>query len=125
VSVRFAGYAAVFDAVDRGGDVVRKGAVQVAGKVPLLWQHVGAPVGEIEWLGEDTRGLRVIGRVADAALAGLVSGGAVNGLSFGYRVKAARRGRHREITQLELIEVSLVASPMQPLARVHAVDAGD
>jgi HK97 family phage prohead protease len=125
VSVRFAGYAAVFDAVDRGGDVVRKGAVRVEGKVPLLWQHGGAPVGEIEWLGEDTRGLRVIGRVEDAALAGLVSGGALNGLSFGYRVKAARRGRHREITQLELIEVSLVASPMQPLARVHAVDAGD
>jgi len=125
VSLRFAGYAAVFDAVDRGGDVIRKGAFRVAGGVPLLWQHSGKPVGEIEWLGEDSRGLRVIGRVEDARLAGLVSAGAVNGLSFGYRVREARRGRHREITQLELIEVSLVASPMQPLARVHAVEGGD
>ena len=121
-SLRFAGYAAVFDAVDRGGDVVRKGAFRVAGKVPLLWQHGGAPVGEIEWLGEDSRGLRVIGRVGDAKLAGLVSAGAVNGLSFGYRVRAAKRGRVREITALDLMEVSLVASPMQKLARVHAVE---
>ena len=57
---RFAGYAAVFDAPDRGGDVVRKGAFRVMRGVPLLWQHGGEPVGEIEWLGEDSRGLRVI-----------------------------------------------------------------
>ena len=124
MSLRFAGYAAVFDVVDRGGDVVRKGAVRVAGRVPLLWQHSGKPVGEIEWLGEDSRGLRVIGRVEDAKLAGLVGAGAVNGLSLGYWVREAKRGRHREITQLQLIEVSLVASPMQPLARVHAVACG-
>ena len=83
VSVRFAGYAAVFDAVDRGGDVVRRGAFRGVGRVPLLWQHSGTPVGEIEAVEEDSRGLRVIGRVEDARLAGLVSGGAVNGLSFG------------------------------------------
>jgi HK97 family phage prohead protease len=122
VSVRFAGYAAVFDAVDRGGDVVRKGAFRVAGKVPLLWQHGGKPVGEIEWLGEDSRGLRVIGRVEDARLAEMVAKRGVTGLSFGYRVREARRGRVREIRQLELMEVSLVVSPMQPLARVHAVE---
>lgn len=141
---RFAGYAAVFDAVDRGGDVVRKGAFRARGTVPLLWQHSGKPVGEIEWLGEDSRGLRVIGRVEDAKLAGLVEAGAVRGLSFGYRVRAARRGSigsnlprtfegcpgdsptrcYREITRLDLMEVSLVASPMQPLARVHAVESG-
>lgn len=120
--MRFAGYAAVFDAVDRGGDVVRRGAFAGAGKVPLLWQHRGAPVGEIETIGEDARGLRVIGRVEEAALAGLVRRGAVTGLSFGYRVTAARRCAVREITALDLLEVSLVASPMQPLARVHALD---
>ena len=122
--MRFAGYAAVFDAVDRGGDVVRPGAFRLAGRVPLLWQHGGASVGEIEWLGEDSRGLRVIGRVEDAKLARLVSAGAVNGLSFGYRVREAKRGRVREITALDLMEVSLVACPMQKLARVHAVARG-
>lgn len=122
MTVRFAGYAAVFDAVDRGGDVVRRGAFAGARAVPLLWQHAGAPVGEIEVIGEDKRGLRVIGRVAEGALAERLRAGAVTGLSFGYRVKEARRGSVREITSLDLVEVSLVASPMQPLARVHALD---
>lgn len=121
-AIRFAGYAAVFDAVDRGGDVVRKGAFSGAGKVPLLWQHQGVPVGEIEAIREDKRGLRVIGRVEAPGLAERLRSGAVTGLSFGYRVKEARRGKVREITALDLVEVSLVASPMQPLARVHALD---
>ncbi|MBX3563106.1 MAG: HK97 family phage prohead protease [Sphingomonas sp.] len=123
--VRFAGYASVFDAADRGGDIVRRGAFRVGGRIPLLWQHGGAPVGEIEWLGEDSRGLRVIGRVAEPGLAAAVARGGVTGLSFGYRVREARRGsRAREIKALDLVEVSLVANPMQPLARVHAVEAG-
>ena len=121
---RFAGYAALFDAPDRGGDVVRRGAFAGAGAVPLLWQHRGAPVGRIEAVAEDARGLRVIGCVEDAELARLVAAGAVAGLSFGYRVKASQQGARRELTALELVEVSLVAQPMQPLARVHAVEPG-
>lgn len=121
---RFAGYASVFDVADRGGDVVRKGAFRVRGGVPLLWQHGGVPVGEIERIEEDSRGLRVIGRVSEPRLAAAVAAGAVDGLSFGYRVREARRGQWRELLQVDLQEVSLVASPMQKLARVHAVDAG-
>jgi HK97 family phage prohead protease len=122
VSVRFAGYAAVFDVADRGGDVVRSGAFGVVSAgVPLLWQHRGAPVGVVERVAEDARGLRVIGRIEEPRLAGLVASGAVVGLSFGYRVRAAKRGRVRELTALELVEISLVAQPMQRLARVHAV----
>ncbi len=119
---RFAGYAAVFDRVDRGGDVVRPGAIRVPAEVPLLWQHRGAPVGRIETIAEDEKGLRVIGAVDDPRLAALVGAKAVDGLSFGYRVRAARPGRVRELTDLELVEVSLVTRPMQPLARVHAVE---
>jgi HK97 family phage prohead protease len=128
MSVRFAGYAAVFDAPDRGGDVIRPGAFGPRSdgsvrKVPLLWQHRGVPVGEIESIGEDARGLRVVGRVDAPELAGLVAQGAVSGLSFGYRARAARQGRFRELQAVELCEVSLVARPMQRLARVHAVSA--
>lgn len=128
MSVRFAGYAAIFDRVDRGGDVVRPGAFAGLGApVPLLWQHRGPPVGAIERVEEDGRGLRVIGSVSAPALAAQVAAGAVRGLSFGYRVKAARHGSgrgSRELLSLDLVEVSLVARPMQPLARVHAVDSG-
>ena len=41
----------------------------------------------------------------------------------GYRVReAGRSGGLRELRDLELVEVSLVAEPMQPKARVHAVE---
>ncbi len=121
--MRFAGYAAVFDVPDRGGDVIRAGAFGArVRRVPLLWQHRGQPVGVIEAIGEDARGLRVTGRVDAPELAALVALGAVNGLSFGYRTVTARQGRWREIERLELCEVSLVARPMQKLARVHAVE---
>lgn len=121
--VRFAGYAAIFDRVDRGGDVIRAGAFGDApGAVPLLWQHRGRAVGVVEHVAADARGLRVIARIDDARVAGLVRSGALAGLSFGYRVREARRGRVRELTAVDLVEVSLVAQPMQPLARVLAVE---
>ncbi|UZK71086.1 HK97 family phage prohead protease [Sphingomonas sp. S1-29] len=116
---RFSGYAAVFDCPDRGGDVVRRGAFAGAGAVPLLWEH-GAIVGRIEAVAEDGRGLRVAGVVEDARAAALVAAGALTGLSFGYRARAVRHGVYRELLAVELVEVSLVAQPMQRLARVDA-----
>jgi HK97 family phage prohead protease len=119
---RFAGYAAIFDHPDRGGDIVRKGAFGRAAKagLPLLWQHDRARrIGFIERLEEDDRGLRVVATMdADAPP---VADGA--GLSFGYRVRDARtvkkaNGTYRELIDLDLIEVSIVNHPMQPLARV-------
>ena len=119
--IRFAGYAALFDRVDRAGDVIRRGAFQGAGPVPLLLQHRGAPVGRIEALHEDERGLRVAGSIADPALVAEVRAGALAGLSVGYRPLAVRQGARRELTRVDLVEISLVAVPMQPLARIDAV----
>lgn len=132
--MRFAGYAAVFDRPDRGGDVVRAGAFArslASGPrgVPLLWQHdMGRPVGRIEYLKEDRRGLRVIARLSEGRAgqeaAALLSEGAVRGLSFGYRVRKASGDAPRELEELDLVEVSLVTAPMQPKARVHALEGG-
>ena len=129
--MRFAGYAAIFGRPDRGGDVVRAGAfarslARGVRAVPLLWQHEPTrPIGRIDYLKEDARGLRVIGRLSEGAAgreaAALLRDGAVKGLSFGYRVRAARGEAPRELTDLELVEVSLVTLPMQPRARVHAL----
>ncbi len=119
--MRFAGYAAIFDAPDRGGDIVRKGAFARAAKggIPLLLQHdQSRRIGYVESLSEDARGLRVIANV-DADAQAVHAG---SGLSFGYRVRAARKGDYRELTDLDLIEVSVVDHPMQPLARVLAVE---
>ena len=128
--MRFAGYAAVFDRPDKGGDIVRKGAflrtLERAGEVPLVWQHMpDAVIGRIEHLSEDRRGLRVIAAVNNPRAAGLLGRGKMDGLSFGYRVREAKSlGAVRELIQLDLVEVSLVANPMQPNARVHAVENG-
>lgn len=135
--LRIAGYASIFGVPDKGGDVVLKGAFAGAGRpVPLLWQHDSRePVGIVEAVSEDARGLRITALVVDsgrgAAAAALLRAGALDGLSFGYRVKAARADRLRgvrELALLELVEVSLVTFPMQPLARVlgfSSVQEGD
>lgn len=119
---RFAGYAAIFDRPDSGGDIVRKGAFAGAtpSGLPLLWQHdARRRIGTVEAIEEDERGLRVIAALADGHR---VETG--QGLSFGYRVRRAERGAYRELKELELIEISLVKQPMQTLARVHAVEEG-
>jgi hypothetical protein len=133
--MRFAGYAAVFDRPDRGGDVVRAGAFARSlergrATVPLLWQHDPArPVGRIEYLKEDGRGLRIIGRLssgdAGREAAALLRTGKAAGLSFGYRVRRASGEAPRALEEVELVEVSLVRVPMQPRARVHAVESDD
>ncbi|HYG48099.1 MAG TPA: HK97 family phage prohead protease [Allosphingosinicella sp.] len=133
--MRFAGYAAIFDRPDRGGDVVRAGAFarclkRGARAVPLLWQHdMTRPVGRIEYLREDGRGLRVIARLSAGAAgreaAALLKEGAVGGLSFGYRVRRFSGTAPRALEDVELVEVSLVTLPMQPKARVHALEGGD
>jgi len=125
--MRLAGYASIFDAPDAGGDVVRRGAFADApARVPLLWQHaVDEPIGFVETLIEDARGLRVVARITNTRRGGdaaaLLRAGALDGLSFGYRVRTSRPGRGvRELTGLDLLEVSLVTFPMQRAARVIA-----
>lgn len=120
--MRMAGYAAIFDAPDHGGDIVRKGAFARAAKagLPLLWQHDTARrIGFVERLEEDERGLRVIAQIDDDAAP--VRAGA--GLSFGYKIRQMDKRTYRELIDLDLIEVSVVTHPMQPLARVLAVES--
>jgi uncharacterized protein len=128
-SLRIAGYASVFGLPDRGGDIVAPGAfAEAAAPLPLLWQHkTNEPIGFVDSLQEDRRGLRITARIVaqgrGAEAAALIKAGAIDGLSFGYRVKAASpvrapSGGGRRLERLELVEVSLVTFPMQREARV-------
>ena len=111
---------------DRMGDIVEPLGAKFAAELPLLWQHrPDQRIGWIESAGEDERGLRVVARIdaADSAAARALKNGAVDGLSFGYRVLKGRAlPGGRELEDLDLFEVSLVTRPMQPLARVHFVE---
>ncbi|MGF1607505.1 MAG: HK97 family phage prohead protease [Rhodothalassiaceae bacterium] len=129
----FEGYASVFNEMDDGRDIVLPGAFgrAIAGRpVQLLWHHdPTAPIGRIDRLVEDHRGLKVIGHIRTdlphgRRAAAAVRAGRVSGLSIGFRplrqVKDALR-RQRRLAEVELIEISLVPFPMQRLARIARV----
>jgi len=128
-SLRFAGYAALFGIADGAGDTIRRGAFSNAlseiKAYPLLWQHNPAqPIGHVEMIAEDARGLRVIARLdsLDSRAADLLQRGQVDGLSFGYRARGyTPMPDGRVLEDIELLEVSLVTHPLQPRARVHLV----
>ena len=112
---------------DRMGDLIEKNAFTFPSKLPMLFSHdPEMPVGVWDEIIETPAGLQVKGRllVNDVTRArevrALVQAGAVTGLSIGYSVKKAmgRKGGGRTIQSLELVEVSLVAVPMHPGARV-------
>ncbi|MDZ4138574.1 MAG: HK97 family phage prohead protease [Erythrobacter sp.] len=130
-AMRFAGYAALFDIPDAARDTIRRGAFAktLASQntpLPLYWQHrPDQPIGVIEQVSEDARGLRVIARIdrPDSRAAMLLAQGAVSGLSFGFRTRAAQQSdQGRELIEIDLFEVSLVTHPLQHRARVHFVN---
>ena len=122
------GIAWPFGTPDRVGDVIEKGAFAGAKlPLPMLFGHdQNDPVGVWTDATEAPDGLRLKGHllIADVARArevhALVKSGAVRGLSVGFiaRKSIARKGGGRLISQLELLEASLVAIPMHPAARV-------
>ncbi|WP_108789186.1 HK97 family phage prohead protease [Erythrobacter sp. Alg231-14] len=128
--IRFAGYAGLFDIPDADRDIIRRGAfastlAQRSEPLPLLWQHhPDQPIGTIEMVAEDARGLRVIARVenANSRAAALLRQKKVNGLSFGYRARVAHQHEFwRDLRAVDLFEVSLVTHPLQHGARVHFI----
>ena len=116
-ALTFEGWAARFDRVDRAGDVIRRGAFGGCGLVPLLWGHRGRAIGAVAF-NEDEFGLSVMGEIDEPSAAAMVRAGTIDGLSVGYRALRVRQGAWREILRAELVEVSLVAQPMQVGARV-------
>ena len=131
-----AGYASLFGKRDQGGDIVQKGAyaaslarLAATGRaVKMPWQHDPAqPIGVWDEVRKDAVGLWVKGRILTEVekgreAAALLTAGAIDGLSIGYRtVRAERDGKgQRLLAELELWEVSLVTFPMQAEARISA-----
>ena len=132
---RFAGYASVFDVVDNQRDIVLPGAFAQtirdrAPQIKLLWQHQPEePIGVIETLFEDARGLYVEGRLLlDVARSreafALLKAGAVSGLSIGYspvRYTIDPDSGVRRLAEVDLYEVSLVTFPANQAANVTVV----
>lgn len=122
------GLAWPFATPDRVGDMITKGAFASAVlPVPMLFGHDhNDPIGAWHEATETDDGLTIKGKllVDDLPRArevrALVQSGAVRGLSIGFLTrKAAPRAKGgRTISELELLEVSLVTLPCHPGARV-------
>ena len=124
-----AGYAALFGIPDAARDTILPRAFTASlastERLPLFWQHrPHQRIGWVETAREDARGLRVVASLDPGTRpAGLLEGGAVSGLSFGYRARDFRiTSQGRELRAVDLFEVSLVTHPLQHGARVHFID---
>lgn len=147
-AMAFDGYGAIFNNVDRGGDKILPGAFtetlaewKAGGRLPtMLYQHgqMGGgpvmPVGVYTMMEEDSQGLRVSGKLFDHSVGRdlyvALKGGAIGGLSIGYRAKELGRppmgaAERRQIKAASLVEVSLVNDPMNQAARFTAVKSAD
>lgn len=134
---RFGGYAAIFERLDDGGDIVAPGAFSQslrrrnAAHVRMLFQHdPKEPIGLWTRLVEDRRGLWAEGQLTPGvprseALRALIACGAVDGLSIGFRTLRALRGAggSRRLSEIDLWEISIVTFPMQDGARIAPADA--
>jgi HK97 family phage major capsid protein/HK97 family phage prohead protease len=122
------GVAWPFGSPDRVGDIITKGAfASTPARLPMLWSHdQSAVIGVWDSIDETPAGLQVKGRLLIDSVEkarevrALVTAGAVNGLSIGFVTKQAapRPGRGRQISKLDLKEISIVAVPSHPDARI-------
>lgn len=132
----FEGYASLFGLVDMGRDEIMPGAFREsllrrgASDIKLLWSHdAREPVGIWDDVREDSRGLKVSGRLNLAVtrareIHALMREGAIDGLSIGFRTQRAvtdRKTGVRRLFKVDLWEISLVTFPMLPQARVSSV----
>lgn len=130
----FTGYASLFGQADSFGDTIERGAFRKAlkerrGAIPMFWNHnQNEPIGVWDELAEDERGLKVKGRLVTETVRGreafeLMKAKAVTGLSIGFRARSSKRGPNgaRVLTDIDLVEVSVVSLPSASKARVTSV----
>jgi HK97 family phage prohead protease len=135
----FEGLASTFGNIDRGMDSVQSGAFREdvaelmagkrVGKLPVLWQHDQAmPIGSYTELTETTQGLYVKGRLpkTDTFVSGRVvpqmKAESVTCMSIGYStIDYVIEGGVRLLKKLKLWEISLVTTPMNPLAEITGI----
>ena len=137
----FTGYGSVFGVVDSYKDVVVAGAFKKSlqnlkdkgRSLPVLWQHRNAePIGSWKNLREDENGLIGDGELwldiapnANVAYKGMETK-SITGLSIGYYVINSDYDSKTGITtltELELVEISIVTTPANDEARIDLIKA--
>lgn len=144
----FSGYGAVFGNLDSYRDVIAKGAFtkslrewrKAKRMPPMLLQHGGWGMGSMDevpvgkWLSieEDDTGLKVEGKLISLdtergrTVYGAMKEGVMTGMSIGYRARKYQIGTkpdepNRTLTEVDIVEISVVTSPANDLARVASI----
>lgn len=128
------GYGAVFGNIDSYGDVIEKGAfsktlLERVGRIAFCYQHdIWRPIGKIDEILEDDRGLKltVVLSASEKDIQTKVKEGILKEMSIGYRTMESkaevREGKDINLlTEIKLIEVSLVTVAANPLAIVESM----
>jgi Escherichia/Staphylococcus phage prohead protease len=149
----FEGYGSVFGTLDSYNDTVKKGAFKATlkewktkGKLPkMLLQHGGGglfsrnavdmvPIGKWDDMREDDHGLYVKGHLFDVdtdrtrLTYAAMKEGELDGLSIGFFVRKYARDEQtdvRTLTEIDLLEVSIVTFPANEPATITDVRATD
>ena len=122
-----------FGSADRVGDVIEKGAITTPTTLPMLFGHDQQQViGVWNEITESDAGLTVKGKllVDDVERArevrAMIRSKAVSGLSIGFvTTKSTRNAKGRNITALNLHEISVVAVPCHPGAQITSLKSDD
>lgn len=133
----FTGHAAIFDERNSFNEIVKRGAFTRTLaehrtrniRPPMLWSHrTDEIIGVWTDIREDATGLAVTGKLVTETAKGreahaLLKAGALNGLSIGFRARTSERGSNglRILTDIDLVEISLVALPSAGNARIKQV----
>ena len=129
------GYGAYFNNIDSGGDVILPGAFAKtikenlsASRIKLVGGHdtyggTDGIIGVITHAVEDSKGLRITAQFSSTARAQdvrtKVKEGVLDALSIGYfSTKDRQLDTYRELQELKLFEISVVAWPMNDKSRI-------
>lgn len=130
----FEGYASPFGNVDSDGEIVDSGAFKESiasgfakEGVKILAQHRDRdmPLGKSLELREDSDGLYVKGYISPTSMGNdyrqLIKDGVLGDMSIGYDIKSSYLDDKgvRHLTELELIEISIVTFPANPDAKIQ------
>lgn len=131
-SLKFEGYASVFDGLDSYGDTIKAGAykntlVDRERPIQLRFNHYGPVIGKFTEIYEDEKGLYVVGELTKGHsvaedTAALLRHGAISGMSIGFILKDSDQdGVRRILKEIDLMEISIVESPADNNAHISSI----
>ena len=115
------GYPIIFNEVDFQNDIMSPDLIIVGDMPKMLLEHAHPEIGKWIEISRDDRGYKIIGEVVNQWVVRSIKHRWRSGLSIGFRTLAASYDHElkvRRVQCIELLEVSIVATPAVPGAHL-------